>query len=45
MFFKYKEIQATLESIESKLNSILSLLRTERLKSVTKRAKEVKRNG
>lgn len=42
MFFKYKEVQETLEGIESKLNTIITILRTEKIKNASKKAKEVK---
>ncbi len=42
MFFKHKEVQATLESIESKLNTIIAMLKAEKIKNASKKAKEVK---
>ena len=42
MFFKHKELQATLESIESKLNTIIAMLKAEKIKNASKKAKEVK---
>lgn len=42
MFFKHKQVQATLESIESKLNTIIVMLKAEKIKNASKKAKEVK---
>ena len=42
MFFKHKELQATLESIESKLNTIIAMLKAEKIKNASTKAKEVK---
>lgn len=42
MFLKHKEIQATLESIESKLNTLIAMQKAEKIKNANKRVKEVK---